>query len=162
MTARRTPVIREERTAPTAQTVAHLRPNAVSALLDQRLINEDQARAAEEIRQVYEAVVGTQAAVPVEGERIAGGIVPERLARLGERIEALWRHRYRPWAILVAARRVQCNRGGYIPMIRPALDLIALDLTPTEIAAFRDLRPETALATVVEALDRYSRIAGSR
>lgn len=144
------PTFAELRVRPTPQTLAHLQPDHVQALLAERRLSHEQAQACAEIRDVYEALHGATGGLTES----RGGRFAEPLSRLPVAIERLWRERYRPWSSSLAS----LGHAGQAELAM-TIDLAVQNLALPAIATLRAVRPKAALILIRDALDHYLDLA---
>ena len=146
---------------PTPETRAKLRPDTVEALYRKGTIGEEERTAAEEIRDVHEALgrgltpramdlrdAGPRARAP--GTRFAAG-----LERMPDRLYRLWRRKYQVWVEECGGLRVvESNLIDY-SLARLALDVIVEGKSLREIERTYGLRNGSLSARLVEALERW-------
>jgi hypothetical protein len=143
-------VIREiEETGPTPETMAKLRPDQVLALHTKGLLSDSQKFAAEEIREVHDAVSalwlkGNWPSPTVETSAGGGPRPRHHLDGMAPRLQKLHRRRYLPWVALMAAERF----GG----LRWSQILIEIIVDGQSVEDY----PEGVLAVLWEGLDRYA------
>ena len=149
---------REERIAPTPQTVAHLKPIAAEDLRRGRHNSLDLERACDEIALVYEAITEPALVGNMDRDGSGSGMASDPLSRMSAQEDRLWRERYRPWAHEMAKHKIRAMRWPNPTQLQLTLDLVALNLSPMEIALNRGVGPNAVKAMVIDALEAYVRL----
>lgn len=148
--------------APTPETARKLRRDMIGVLLIRRRLTPEQARAAEEIRHVQEAV-GRGMFRTSRMDRGAsfqrkGGAPRDFLDRMTEEEHHLWQRHYLPWT-----RDLALDIASGIPGTRwlELVTAIVIDNAGLrEIEQRYALRHGRALSYLAAGLDRYNEIAG--
>jgi hypothetical protein len=151
----------QEQIEPTAQTVAKLRRDVVERLRQEGRLSEEQARAALEIRRVWEAFgrgLFPRTRDLDRPRRPHRGIFDDPVERLTDSEERAWRLRYRPWAremsVEIVAGVVRVSR------LQLVLDIVVDNFGIRQVEGWYRLRHGQAYDYVRSALARYGEIAG--
>jgi hypothetical protein len=146
---------------PTPQTVAKLRRDIVERLRQEGRLSEEQARAAAEVRRVWEAFgrgLFPRARELDQPRKPHGGMFVDPVERLTDGEERIWRLRYRPWAremsVEIVANVVRVSR------LQLVLDVVVDNFGVRQVEGWYRLRHGHALEHVRSALERYCEIAG--
>jgi hypothetical protein len=149
--------------APTPETARKLRRDMIGVLLIRGRLTPEQARAAEEIRTVQEAVgrgmFRTSRLDPGASFQRKGGAPRDFLDRMTEDEHHLWQRHYLPWT-----RELALDIAAGIPGTRwlELVTAIVIDNTGLrEIEQRYGLRHGRALSYLAAGLDRYNAIAGN-
>lgn len=151
----------EDAVGPTPQTVAKLRRDVVERLREEGRLSEEQARAAAEIRRVWEAFGRGLFPRTRDLDRPRqphGGMFVDPVESLTDTEERIWRLRYRPWAremsVEIVAGIVRVSR------LQIVLDVVVDNFGVRQVEGWYRLRHGHALEHVRSTLERYCEIAG--
>lgn len=142
-------------TGPTPQTAAKLRPDVVAVLHRAGILSQDQANAAEAIRDVWAALQSTIIGGGAYGLSFGrSGKIADPVSRMTGREAALWSRVWKPWADELG-RMVRSGRDGpaavgRVTVLQLVLDVVCDNIAPTS---------EPMLAAVRAGLDRWNAIA---
>jgi hypothetical protein len=151
---------------PTPQTRARLVQDPVRHMLRKGTLEQEHVDAAEEIRDVFEAVTAGLLASARRldvHEVIAGSerrAFRQPIERLPERLGTLWRRRYKPWADAVDAVEVGRSANARWSALGLTIAVLVDGRTLNAIDRELRLRRGTAAAQFRGALHRYCVVAG--
>jgi hypothetical protein len=155
-------VLRQKPVPPTPETVAKLRRDLVLHLFEKGRLCQEQLRAAEEIRRIWQAFSRGLGPTAIDLSSFAGGGRSVQARQPVEWLlpaeEAIWRRRYRPWAAEMAAQ----PSGGHIRAmrLRIVVDLVVENAGLRQVDGWYRMRNGTAFAHLDSGLRRYAEIAG--
>lgn len=151
---------------PTPQTRARLGQDPVRHMLGKGTLEREHADAAEEIRDVFEAVTAGlfASARRLDVEEVISGAqrraFRQPVERLPERLGVLWRRRYKPWADAVDGIKLGTTRNARWSALGLAIAVLVDGRSLHGIDRELKLRRGTAAAHFRGALHRYCVVAG--
>lgn len=147
---------------PTPQTAAKLKRDLIAHLRDKERLIPEHARAAEDIRRIWQAfsrILGPSATNPATlatGRQAGGGQM--QIDWLTEREEAIWRERYRPWASEMAAQ--PCGGTIRVTKFQIVFEIVVDNRSLRQTEGAYRMRHGSAFDIIRAALHRYAEIAG--
>jgi hypothetical protein len=146
---------------PTPETVAKLRQDTIERFREEGRVTCEQARAATEIRRIWEAF--GRGLFPRTGEfdrtrRPFGGAFVDPVRYMTETEERAWRLRYRPWAHEASLEIVA--GVARVSRLQLVLDVVVDNYGVRQVEGWYRLAHGHALEHVRAALQRYCEIAG--
>ena len=147
---------------PTPETVRKLRRDLVLHLFEKGRLCEEQVRAAEEIRRIWQAFSRGLGPTAIDTAAFAGGGRSVQTRQPVEWLlpaeETIWRRRYRPWAAEMAAT----PSSGHIRVmrLRIVVDLVVDNAGLRQVDGWYRMRNGAASSHLESGLRRYAEIAG--
>lgn len=147
---------------PTPETAAKLKRDLIAHLRDKGRLTPEQARAAEEVRRIWQAfsrILGPSATNPATlatGRQAGGARMP--IDWLTDVEETIWRDSYRPWASERAAQ--PCGGTIRVTEFQIVLEIVVDNRSLRQTEGFYRMRHGAAFEIVRSALHRYAEIAG--
>jgi hypothetical protein len=154
------------RDAPTPETAEKREDDIVGALAARGRLAPHEVDAALEIREVFAALRAGLIARAGKGDRrLARGRRPpyrQPLERMGERIDRIYRERYRPWAREMAKRAVvESNLGrARMRLLDAVVDVVVDNRGPFWVGVKAEATAQAVEVALKAALSRYAAIAG--
>ena len=141
----------------TRESKARARSDVVAKCVKDGRLTKAHKAAADEILEIYEALQKAMFFGVRYEQRMPGGRSTRdaTLDRLSARQQRMWKDWYKPWTRVVSQRKHRNHTHFEI-----TLDLIADNLTPTQIGKRRAMKREKVLEIVAGALFDYACIAG--
>lgn len=114
--------------------------------------------AADEVRDVFLSVSRVVMFCRPTLEVVDHSRTPDPFAGMNDRTFIAWKKRYMPWANEMS----RLHKGGDKPFLGVAISILADEMSPSRIEDANGWHRKTAVNIVLEALERYARMAGWR